>query len=558
MAKAPSSITVTPKSQPKELRTSREGKCRRRQKLNILLQVSVGIVVSLWLAVLIVQVETPGCISYYTPKEENSASVVADDVQRIIHEVGHLEFTTETENSHLNNPTSKGTYPVLDEAFLTVANMGAQFGLPTFTKKVLLEITKGSDGAAAAMALAADKDRSDNMSKAMIAYRDAIEQIIQIDGHTSPGTCQPPSGPAENASFDDSISIYRQVITQITSPEGPTQESETESLLKIVAIESLARTLFINKQCNEAESMFSDASEPFRKLGYPAYSFNCVLRQAQMLQEVGQHDKALPLLHSLLVYRLEHDKTTFDIMDVALSLEDSYVALSLGETHRSLRDKDWSELISRLNDLIRIAKSTINVYETSSPIIMEAVILIADALSAADEFEKANSLLLVALAKTTQWAIDDDTKYNKANCNYIYAKHLSQQRNYSKAALHLIVALETLMSIGQDWRKLAFDARQNLDWIYTELMRSVGTDHSQIIDAIKATNALLIERNDTLFPKASTLVGSGIPGFIIPDEEDSSDSEPEVRTTTTKSYKYGITCSESVITGVSLSEFFVP
>jgi tetratricopeptide (TPR) repeat protein len=557
MAKTPSSITVTPKSQPKELRTSREEKCRRRQTLNIPLQVSVGIV-SFWLAVLIVQVETPGYINYHTPKEENSASVVADDVQRIIHEVGHLEFTTETENSHLNNPTSEGTYPVLDEAFSTVANMGAQFSLPTFTK-ALLEITKRSDGAAAAMALAVDKDHSGNMSKAMIAYRDEIEQIIQIDGHASPGTCQPLSEFAENASFDGSISVFRHIITQIASREGPTQESETESLLKIVAIESLARTLFINKQCSEAESMFSDASEPFRELGYPAYSFNCVLRQAQLLQEVGQHDKALSLLHSLLVYRLEHDQTMFDIMDVALSLNDSYVALSLDETYRNLiRNKDWSEIISRLDDLIRIAKSSVNVYETGSSTIMEAVILIADALSATDEFEKANSLLLVALAKTNQWAIDDDTKYNKANCNYIYAKHLSQRRDHSKAALHLIVALETLMSIGRDGGKLAFSARQRLDWSYAELMGSVGTENSQIIDAITTVKALLIERNGTLSPKASKDVGSGIPGFNTLDEEDSLEHELEVRTTTTKSYKYGVTCSESDITGVGLSEFFVP
>jgi tetratricopeptide (TPR) repeat protein len=555
-------------------------------------------------AVLMMQVETPGYIVYHTPKEGSNTSTIADDVQGIIPKVDCLDFMADTESTTSTNPTDEEFHLVLDKAFATVANMAMQFGLPNFTKKDLLEIIRKSEGVAAAMALAI---KADYMSDDITAYLDVIDQISQREEQASLGICQLLCGFAKMASCDYSIPIYRQVIIQIASHEGSTQESKTESVLKIAAMEELASALFRNKQYTEAESMFCDASELFQKLGYPAYSFNCQLRQAQFLQEVGQHYKASSLLLSLLVYRLELDQSTFDIMDVALRLSGSYMALRLHTSftnitlHREWSEVifsevifrpyklgDWSKVNSRLNDLGRIAKSSSNIYDTTSPIIMEAVILIADALSFTDEFEKANSLLLVALAKANQWAIDDDSKYNKAFCNYIYAKNLSQQRNHSKAALHLIAALETLMSIGRDGEKLASSARQRLDWSYAELMSSVGTNHGQIIDAITEIKALLIERNDTLSPKSSTLVGSGTSGFIIFDEEDSSEhsevnesevklttaalqrldgvtldklssskGQSEVQTTTTRSYKYGVTFSVSDITGISLSEFFV-
>jgi tetratricopeptide (TPR) repeat protein len=509
--------------------------------------------------------------------------VVSDHVQRIIHKVDRLEFSTETEAAYPENPISERPHPILDEAFLNVTNMGIRCSFPTFTRKDILDITIKSDRAAAAMAQAVEADHPNNESVAIAAYIDAIKKITQVEGHSSPAICQLLYGIAgiypKPPLFDYSISIYRQVVIETAIREGTTQEPRTESVLKIVAMEGLAKSLLRFRQYEEAELKFCEASELFRKAGYQKHSFDCRFWRARTLQEIERDNEALPLLYSVLVYRLEHTSTTSEILDVALAL---------GKAYKNLRENRYG-ISTWLANFIHVAEISPNqLYDidkcSCGSIIIDALINLADKLSLMGDFETANSIIRVAIAKTSGWALDHDSKFKQANCNYIYGKILFRQGSYSAAAEYLIVALTILMSIGEDDGPLPARARERLALSAVELGKLVNTDHSQIIDAITAIETLLIERNGQLFQDASTSVVPNVPDLITLGQEDrsqdesegkltaaalqrqdgvtldkwgSSENELEVRTTTTRSYKYGVTFSVSDITGISLSEFFV-
>jgi tetratricopeptide (TPR) repeat protein len=332
-----------------------------------------------------------------------------------------------------------------------VADVGINFTLPTFTKKDILEIIRNSDKAAAAMTLAVEADYPLNRPVAINAYLDAIEEITQGEGYPSPATRQflfEIARICDESYFHrhDSISIHRQVIAQIDSCERTIQGSETESVLKALAMKDVAKILLLEMQYEEAELMSGKASELFRKAGYQKQSFDCRFWRAQSLQNIGRDNEALSLLYSVLVYRLEHEITTSEISDVALSLHESYWNLKQDEP-------------LGLGTLIRVAKSCVyqfyedaNCSKKRSSRIIDAVIHLAENLSVMGDFDTANSIFRVALPKT---------------------------------------------------------------------------------------------------------VVPNVPKITVIDE-DLSEAESEVQTTTTRSYKYGLTYSDNNITGISLSEFFVP
>jgi hypothetical protein len=154
-----------------------------------------------------------------------------------------------------------------------------------------------------------------------------------------------------------------------------------------------------------------------------------------------------------------------------------------------------------------------------------------------------------AALSTIEHSLNRSDRYRRALCHYSYARHLCRMEKYSEGLSYLQSSVAILVELGRREGNLAQKGRSVLHSIVCHLEgREKSQDMLMTILKIK----LLLSGSRSL------TASSGPQGVIRLQHDQGSDEKWEMRTTTTGSYKYGVTFSVSDITGVSLSEFFVP
>jgi tetratricopeptide (TPR) repeat protein len=493
---------------------------------------------------LIIDLETPGHINYHTPKPEDpDVAPVAEKTRETVDEdldinlVAEmtLESNDDVDVDPLTQPVIRGHSSRPEEVDLLVTDQCPYYRLPPFTitKKHPSEVT--SDTAAKAEAQAVEYDVIDDVTNAVPAYLDAIEQRAQVSGGDSASVCSLLSRLASiyNATgrLEESISTYRRAI-------APYREGLLESVLRCVPdMCQLAEALISQGEYVEAEDIFRRAIQILAKEGDQIGTASYNLKLVELLQKQDRHEDAIGILHPLLNTQMQISGDDFaSILCTLRHMKSSYEKLYSGG--------QCSGVITRMSSVVA---DLIGSNRLDSPRFFQGFLSIADSFSSKGEFGIATSMYKAAMSTASENP-RPNCRYRKAQYLYYYAKHLCRIPDYATVLSHLQGSVAILVELGRREGKLAHRVRSFFNWILGDLERV--EKNQDMLDNILKIQALLSGSR-------STITSSNSQNVIRPADELESEGKSEMRTTTT-SNKYGVTFSVSDITGISLSEFFVP
>jgi tetratricopeptide (TPR) repeat protein len=481
--------------------------------------------------------ETPGHINYHTPKSDDpDITLVAEKTLETSDEDLDItlvaEMTLESNDDGVDplaQSVIRGDSSHPEDVNLLVTDQWnprdhPYFCLPPFTitNKHPSKVT--SDTAAKAEAQAMEYDIIDDVTNAVPAYLDAIEQRAQVSGGESASVCGLLSRLASiyitTGRLEESISAYRRAI----APYRGLLESALPDMCQ------LAEALIEQGEYEEAEDIFRRAIQILVKAGDQERITSYNLKLVELLQKLNRHEDAIDILHPLLNTQMEINSDDFaSILCTLGSLKSSYEKLYPGG--------QCSGAIARMSS---VAEGT----RFDSDELFQGFLSIADSFSSEGEFRIATSMYK---AVSTVYE-DSNPGYRKALYLYYYAKHLSRIQDYAAVLLYLQASVAILVELGRREGKLAHRVRSFLNSIRGVLER-VPTSRDMLDNILKIQALLSGSR--------STITSSDSRNVIRLADELESEGKSEMRTTTT-SNKYGVTFSVSDITGISLSEFSVP
>jgi tetratricopeptide (TPR) repeat protein len=253
--------------------------------------------------------ETPGHINYHTPKSDDpDIALVAEKTLETSDEDLDItlvaEMTLESNDDGVDplaQSVIRGDSSHPEDVNLLVTDQWnprdhPYFCLPPFTitNKHPSEVT--SDTAAKAEAQAMEYDIIDDVTNAVPAYLDAIEQRAQVSGGESASVCGLLSRLASiyitTGCLEESISAYRRAIAPY--------RGLLESALPCVPDMCQLAEALIRQGEYEAEDIFRRAIQILVKAGDQERITTYNLKLVELLQKLNRHEDAIDILHPLL------------------------------------------------------------------------------------------------------------------------------------------------------------------------------------------------------------------------------------------------------------------
>jgi tetratricopeptide (TPR) repeat protein len=284
---------------------------------------------------LIIDLETPRYINYHTPKHEDpDITLVAENT---------LEANDE-EGDHLTPPVFSNASDPEDVKLVT--DFHPYFRSPPFINKPLSEVT--SDTAAEAEAQALYYDILNDVTNAIPAYLDAIEQRAQASGEASAAVC---------GLFSMLVSIYTTTgrldasVSSYHRATAPYQEGLHESILLCVPdMYRLTQVLIQQREYKKAEDISRRAVQILEQVDDQKLIIYCKLNLGELLQQLNCHEEAIRILHTVLNSQM---RLGWDHTSISCTL--TCLIKSYREAHPS---GGWSTVISRMSSVADACSSS--------------------------------------------------------------------------------------------------------------------------------------------------------------------------------------------------------
>jgi hypothetical protein len=149
----------------------------------------------------------------------------------------------------------------------------------------------------------------------------------------------------------------------------------------------------------------------------------CLTRIIQLFLESGCEEEALPILHSILVRYLSllnGDHTIWtEVCNTIASLRDVYLQLGPKTT--------WKKVVAKLSHMESLVETESVLSSSPIPKVICEAINLAHIFSKLREFDKADSLFQLGLARFELAPRSMAVYFIKATIHYCYANHLSRK-----------------------------------------------------------------------------------------------------------------------------------
>lgn len=346
-----------------------------------------------------------------------------------------------------------------------------------------LDITEAS--AEEAESIATAYWHAEDFANAEPAYLDAISQYSYLFGYDDLRVCQLRSNLADTQAhlhrLDKSISTRRQIIAACWLKYG---EDAHETLYYT---EKLAGVLAVQKQDEEAQFLYRKAADGYQKNDRPTLRLRCLTQIVRLLLKSGSNGAALPILHSVLVGYLSLPSENYGIgtesHNSVVSLRDLYLRLG-----RGIR---WNEVISKLSHMQRLMETETMSNSNPVPNVICEAINLAHIFSRLREFDTAEPLFQLGLARFEAAPKSATLDFVKATVQHRYANHLCRKEDIIGCAEYLIAAFQNSTSLGPNGDKLAVKVLQELGGVMMKLQHHASDEAHEILCRINDETGII-------------------------------------------------------------------
>jgi hypothetical protein len=229
--------------------------------------------------------------------------------------------------------------------------------------------------------------------------------------------------------------------------------------------EKLAGVLVLQKQDEEAHFLYHKAADGYPKSGRPTLRLRCLTQIVRLFLKSGSNGAALPILHSALAGYLSLPSENYgigtEVYNSVVSLRDLYLRLGPGTR--------WNEVVSKLSYMQRLMETEAMSDSNPVPNVICEVINLARIFSRLREFDTAEPLFQLGLARFEVAPKSTALDFVKATVQHRYANHLCRKEDIVGCAEYLIAAFQNLTSLGPHGDKLAVRVLQELAGIMMKL-----------------------------------------------------------------------------------------
>jgi tetratricopeptide (TPR) repeat protein len=330
-------------------------------------------------------------------------------------------------------------------------------------------------------------------------------------------------------SIDENLSVAYLVMATCEKSLGRLSPEVAEISIRIAVL--IGEALIERGEFDEAISFSRRIVDGYKTLGLCDIQMRSQYAFACLLQKRGHDREALKELYAILILWLDGRAKSVAISIVLIALQKSYA-----------KSAYWSEVVQMLSEMLETARKSPQWDADPFPRMLYQAMNLAGLFSFLGERSFAESLFCIGLAR-----LEDPSNrvgYRKAAVCYWYADHVRREGDVLKSAIYLVTTLEILVGINRHSGHLASRARAELKQAL-EKAKILGLNRSP-----KFARVLMRIRHMEDEVSIVRLQRSRL-GF---DRDDAM----TFHTVSTKSFRYGTTCTESDFLGFDIEEFMRP
>jgi len=296
-------------------------------------------------------------------------------------------------------------------------------------------------------------------------------------------------------------------------------------------------------EIKKAIHFLRDIIDVYQDLGLHDIQPRIKLAFGRMLKDRGHVREALKLPQDIfisqLIAGLGGRPPTRDIAGVLVSLRTLYANF--------VESEYWAGVTQVLSKMVETATYFPEWGPEPFPKLLYQAMNLAGRFSALGERKHAESLFSVGLAKLEGQSTIIVASWKAGTCHW-YANHMRREGDVLKTAYYLAKTIEISVGIDRYRGRLASHARTELTKALTEA-KTLGLNRSPKFAPIY----VMIRRSEEAIAN-----GNGRSVATICDLTEEWDDAMSLNTVSTKSIRYGTTCSETDFLGYDIEEFRRP
>jgi tetratricopeptide (TPR) repeat protein len=404
--------------------------------------------------------------------------------------------------------------------------------------------------------------------KSTRANKDAIDKYILLEGHDSRNACCirvdlarafSQQGRHEesiimlrllvmdlalllqvNPNYEN-IAIARRVMASCQKMLSSFWPQKTDISLRIAVL--IGGAFITRGEIEGAIHFLRDTIDVYQDLGLHDIQSRIKLAFARMLKDRGHIREALKLPQDIfisqLISGLEGRPPTRDIADILVSLRTLYASF--------VESEYWAGVTQVLSKMVETATSSPEWGLEPFPKLLYQAMNLAGRFSALGERKHAESVFSVGLAKLEGQSTIMVAAWKAATCHW-YANHMRREGDVLKTAFYLAKTIQILVRINRHRGRLAAQAR-------TELTKALASAKT-----LGLNRSLKFAPIYVMIRQSEEAIANGNRRSVATtcDLTEEWDDALSLNTVSTKSIRYGTTCSETDFLGYDIEEFRRP